>query len=446
VAGGSDVTLDGCAVKNMSGSGITVGDMTVEGFALVEHWAEHGAFPPYEPGAEQNGLRHAVKNCLILNMGMDGALVNVGKVSSRESGHFLFENNLVLNTGLINNWGGVSANGVGVSLIRNTVAFAPALGMVINGPDSVAAFNEIFDVASDPAQNDTSAFGIHHGQIAWGLRVHDNYVHDIQRSPVREWETYWEDSTPDRLALYVDQSAPGAEICRNVIKNAPIGMCMPDSPIFPSTYADNIIVDASIPVQPYVLSDLGYLSGVAREEALAWGEGWYSAGIFSSGIYKTAWRDVYPEFYDFYEYYLHEKADMTQPMSPVYNNTIVNINTPLAVTDPHGASGLLPPDDQVTPDPAYGRYGNNRYLSYDPGFADYASGDVQLSKEAADRLGVEWIDMSKIGSTRHFYPQSPLVSVSGTVASYNPSAPTVIVLMKDGKEVQRITIPASPSH
>jgi hypothetical protein len=67
--------------------------------------------------------------------------------------------------------------------------------------------------------------------------------------------------------------------------------------------------------------------------------------------------------------------------------------------EPGNVWGPVPPEDQVTPDPAYGRYENNRYLDYDPGFADYANGDIQLSRGAAARLGVEWIDLSKIGAT-----------------------------------------------
>ena len=280
--------------------------------------------------------------------------------------------------------------------------------MGLNGPDSEAAYNELCDVVSDPGQNDSSAFGIHHGGIGWGLRIHDNYIHDVPLTPVRQWETFWDGATPNRLALYVDGSAPGTEITRNVVQNVPVGMSMPDSPIFPSVYAGNIFIDNMIPVQPYLLTNLDYFNYVEREDVLAWYEYLYEGGVFTSGLYKTDWKDVYPEWFEFYEYYLHDKEDLTQPMSQVYNNTIVNISVPRIIpADPYGANGLLPPEDQVTPDPVYGRYGNNRYMDYDPGFADYAGGNVQISKEVCENLGIEWIDLSQIGA-RAVTPEPPI--------------------------------------
>jgi hypothetical protein len=400
IEGGSHVTIDGCNVENITGwAGVAVGIYTYEGWTLARHYAEHGEFPEDEPTAAENGLYHTVKNSTIRNAGGSGAKLYAGRVSTRESGHLLFENNLVLNTGFLDNWGGVDGNGVGLRLLRNTVKYSPAFGMGLNGPDGELAYNLICDVVSDPGQNDSSGVGLHHGQIAWGFRVLDNIIRDIQQTPTRAWETWMPALTPNRLALYVDGYAPGAEITRNVVYNVPIGMGMPNSQTFPSTYVNNIFIDAKLPVEAYGLTYLEYYDSVTIEYLLSEETSWDSEAIYNSGIYKTLWRDVYPEFYDLFDYLLNEKADLTQPISTIYNNLVVNVRVPRVEVEPESPWGPLPPEDQITPDPVYGRYENNQYLDYDPGFADYANDDFQLSRDAAARLGIEWIDLSKIGAT-----------------------------------------------
>jgi hypothetical protein len=401
IEGGSHVTVDGCAVEGVSGyGGITVGISTYNGWPLAEYYAEHGEFPQDELSVEENGSYHAVTNCTIRNTGSMGARLYAGRVSTRESGHLLFENNSVLHTGLLDNSGGVDANGVGIRVLRNTVKHAPGCGMGLNGPDGEVAYNLICDVLADPGLNDYAALGLHSGGIAWGLSVHDNIIRDLQQTPARQWETFFPEPTPGRLAIYVDGYAPGAEITRNVVYNVPLGMWMPENQTFPSTYANNIFIDAMLPVMAFGLADLEWYNHITIEDLLTGETSWKSEAIYNSGIYKTAWKNVYPEFYGLFDYLLNEKEDLTQAMSPVYDNLCVNIRIPHVDVDPKSPWGPMPPEEGITPDPIYGRYENNRYLDYDPGFADYANGDVQLSKEAAELLGVEWIDLSKIGCSQ----------------------------------------------
>jgi hypothetical protein len=398
IEGGSHVTVDDCNLENISGlSGITVGNYTYEGSRLASHYAEYGELPEEEPSAEENGLYHTVKNSTIRNIGGSGALLWAGRISTRESGHMLFENNVVLHTGLLDNWGGVDGNGVGIKLLHNTVKFSPAVGMGLNGPDGELAYNLICDVISDPGQNEASGVSLHHGQIAWGLRVHDNLVRDIQQTPRRAWETWMPGLTPMYFSLDLIGYAPGAEITRNVVYNVPIGMGMPDNQTFPSTYANNVFVDAMLPVLAYGLNHLEYYNYITIEDLLS-EDADQSDDVYNSGIYKTLWRDVYPEFYDLFDYLLNEKADLTQPISTVYNNLMVNIRVPRVEVEPESRWGPILPEEQLTPDPLYGRYENNQYLDYDPGFADYANGDIQLSRDVAERLGIEWIDLSKMGA------------------------------------------------
>ena len=180
-----------------------------------------------------------------------------------------------------------------------------------------------------------------------------------------------------------------------------------DPHLYPEVYADNLFVDVMTPVQAGSLHDLDHFKHFAAEDLLVSDDpdaGWASAHFFMSGVYKTAWRHVYPELYEYYEYLLNEKEDFSQLIAPVFNNICININVPLyQIEDPSGAGrGLLPmpQDDEITTEPRFGRYENNRYIDFDPGFADYSAGNIQLTEAAAKELGLEWVDLSKIGAKR----------------------------------------------
>jgi hypothetical protein len=311
-------------------------------------------------------------------------------------------------------------------------------GMVLGGSDSEMAYNEFCDIACDPHNNDTGCIGLHHDGMGWGLKCHDNYIHHMQRTPKREWEWGGYGTTvPQRMAIYIDSSGAGAEIYRNVIYDAPQGLNLPFSAV-PETYANNLFVDVMLPVQAgSVQKDtLEGLEIFTREQLLE-ALGGAAGPYFTTGIYKTAWRDVYPEFNQFIDYFLNKKEDVTQLILPVYNNICVNLNVPRAVIDPTDSYlahlAPMPPESEVSPDPLYGRYENNRYLEYDPGFVDYAKGNVQLTQAAAVQLGIEWVDLSKIGSSIPSAKPPSGFSVSGLIKSYNPQHYTSLALWREGE-------------
>ncbi|MCL2057714.1 MAG: S-layer homology domain-containing protein [Oscillospiraceae bacterium] len=430
--GSSHFTADGLTIKNMSGTGIYAGVYTYQGKYLAAHYGEHGGFQPDEPSALENGLHYTIKNCDIVNMGCDGVIIHSGRVSTRESGHFLFENNVILNTGYMNGMGGVHANGVGISLLSNTLKFSQGIGMIHDGPDGLVAFNEIIDVMCDPGTSDSAGLGVHHGGLAWGTRVHDNIIRDIQRTPIREWG-WGHETVPTRMAIYIDGPGPGSEITRNVVYNAPAGLWVMDPHLYPEVIANNIFIDVQVPVMASALHELWRLEDYTAEDFLVVddpGGGWAVGHYFMSGVYKTLWRDIYPEFFDFFEYLLNDKESFAQSMAPVYDNICVNMDVPLhIIADPAGAGDFLrpmPPDGAVAPDPRYGGiYGNNRYISYNPGFADYAGGNIQLTEAAAAGLGIEWIDLGAIGARR----AAPPTPTPTPTPSPSPSPTPTLSLM-----------------
>jgi uncharacterized repeat protein (TIGR02543 family) len=409
VYGGEYVTFDGCTIKNTSGVGIWAGINTLQGDYIADYFALYGTLPPDEPTAELNGLHYSITNCILQNIGAMGAVINSGRITTRERGEFLFENNLVLNTGLIFNISGVGANGVGIKLLHNTIMFGGGFGMALGGSDSEMAYNEFIDMVCDTHSNDNGSICLHHDGMGWGLSCHDNYIHHMQRTPKREWEWGGYGTTiPFRMAIYVDNPGAGSEIYRNVIYDAPQGIGLPSS-VVPETIANNLFIDVMVPVLAITVykeqleENLRYTN-----EQLIEVTGGAGGIYFTSGIYETAWKDVYPEFYKYFDYFINDKADITQFMLVVYNNICINKDVPLAVKELLDPSILyrhlspMPPEDEVSPDPVYGRYENNRYLEYDPGLIDYAGYFSQLTKEAAALLGIEWVDLSAIGSTLFF--------------------------------------------
>ena len=94
----------------------------------------------------------------------------------------------------------------------------------------------------------------------------------------------------------------------------------------------------------------------------------------------------------------NEKTDLQQPMDQTYNNLFVNIDKPLHYGNASLDEILLPANPSV--DPKYGRISNNNYLFHDPGFPSVSNRNFQLSQEIANRYGMEWLDMSKIGASK----------------------------------------------
>jgi hypothetical protein len=183
---------------------------------------------------------------------------------------------------------------------------------------------------------------------------------------------------------------PFGNFSHNVIYNYPSasGFIKHDAP---STAAGNIMIDVInsfelIPTE-FIRDFYGGETGLEYLENDDYALGpHYRSGLYESDL----WKENYPELYEYYEYMRSGKKDLYPIMSDISDNIVVYLTR-----RPSLNSGELPP--MMDADPKYGRFGNNHYFTSDPGFADYRNYDFQLTKEAADNLGVEWIDMSKIG-------------------------------------------------
>ena len=386
ITGGEHVALEGNTFKNIGMHGVHIGEgvMSTWDIQALYGTPEFQEYIDAIP-ASLNGLHHGIRGNLFLNMGYRAATVFTGNIAYREKGGFVFENNVVKHTGLIGSTytSGIALNGCGITIKNNSFLFSQGQAICGSIVDTEIIYNDFCDSPCDMAE-DTGALYLNYITLNDGVKVRYNYFHDIpliQSSgfgyPLREGGAYF------------DNNAPFKDFCYNVVYNVPSASIYIDHYV-PSSSVGNIIVDAyhsasAIPVEwiEHIYKGETGREIVERDD--------YTLGPhFNSGFYKDElWRQNYPELYEYYEYML-QKTDCYPLMSDLRDNVIVHLGR----TYSHRA-GILPPSMPI--DPKYGRYENNHYFTTDPGFVNLEGYNFQLTQEAAQRLGVEWIDMSKIG-------------------------------------------------
>ena len=408
--GGTHIGFDACTFKNAGNTALDLGNHAHTLVSLANIYVNEHFLLDDHP-TEENGTWYSITNSTILNTGRIGVNMYCGNPARRESGHFLFENNIVSYAGTLSGGSGMHFSGVGGRILRNTFAHCTWQGFGGDMIDCEVAYNEIYNCPGIIGANDLGSLFISGGHSE-GVHVHDNYVHHIDHAPVRWWESWKVNNIPNRTMLYMEgANRTGLKLERNIVYNAVSGMFLGEY-FNPGEYGNNLFVDCLIPVEADHLGDLAWvdwhLSGETDITPWFFGE---TKVFYDSRLYENEWYDLYPEMRDYFAYLIGKGGHYDELMSKVYNNIAVNINVPLTEAESEEYSGWtakqLPADDLVKVDPVYGRYGNNRYLSSDPGFVNYAGGDVQLTPAAADALGIEWIDMSLIGAKR--WAAAPLI-------------------------------------
>jgi hypothetical protein len=386
IIGGSNCSVEDNTFKNFGLNGVRVGDGALSTYDFLRSYGN----ADYEANldiitAAENGFDHSIRGCTFLNTGYTAATIASGNVAYRESGGMVFEGNVVMHSGLIGScyFSGLTVNGCGITIKNN--AFFYCRGQAVSGwvVDTEVLYNEFCDSPCEMAE-DTGTLYFNYMSLNDGVKVRYNYFHDVS---VIQSSGY---GYPLRGAgAYYDNHLAFKDFSYNVVYNAPYSSMFIEH-YLPATSVGNIIIDVvnsadSIPVE-WMRDDYNGETGKDFLEANEYSLGLY----FKSGLYKNdLWRKNYPEFYKHIEYLL-TKQDLYPLMSDIRDNIVVYLGQAM-----NGRSGILPASMPV--DPKYGKYGNNRFFTSDPGFVDFERYDFQLTKEAAKKYGVEWIDMSKIG-------------------------------------------------
>ena len=387
IRGGESCEVRACELKNFGTTGIRVGEGVLATRDLIGEF-QSGRYDQAanEIPASWNGFNHKISGCTFLNTGHHAAFLYSGNTAKREPGNLLFENNIVRHSGLIGSCysSGIVLNGTGITVKNN--AFLFCLGQAINGNivDTNIIYNEFCDSPSDMAE-DTCAIYLNYRCINDGVKIRYNYFHDITQ---RDKPGVGFDFARRTAAGY-DNAQPFQDISYNICYNVPSIYSNPMEGMGPKTTNNNIFIDCDYVLDYPTEFFRDHYDGETPLEIIST---WDTLpDYFKSGIYESElWKQKYPELYEYYRYMATEKKDMKETMVQFRNNLIVNIQKQRS-----GRSTTLP--DSVPVDSKYGHVANNHFLEVDPGFANFRGHDFQLSQATAQKHGVEWLDMSKIG-------------------------------------------------
>jgi hypothetical protein len=404
IRGGQHCAVENCNLKNFGIWGVRLGESALSPATMVEGW-NAGRLDEYieSTPAAANGYDHRVSGCNFLNTGYHACRIASGSAVNRESGRMTFENNVIKYSGLFGSTyrSGLLVEGCGI-LIKNN-SFFYCLGQAIQGNviDTEVIQNEFCDSPCDMAE-DTGTLYLNYLNANNGVKIRYNFFHDVTNMDNRFGFGGGQPHALRGDAGY-DNNAPFKNFSYNVVYNYPSGGGGL-SIAAPSTCIGNIFIDCDVVIhyqsEAYDERYKGKtVMGILTEEGQS-----TIATFYKSGLWRTPlWKEKYPELYEYFDYMENEKTDLMQPMDQAYNNLIVNLNKPL-----YTRNGTLEELQMQPLDPKYGKAENNHYLVHDPGFPSVTGRNFQLSEEVARSFGVDWIDMSRIGSSKARQTRSAL--------------------------------------
>jgi hypothetical protein len=398
IRGGSNVTVDSCVFKNIGTNGIRLGEYASATRDLASEYGQDGGYNEETlTEAARNGYNHRILNSEFLNIGFNAAKIASGSALSRDSGGALFEGNTVIHSGLLGSTynSGINIEGCGITVKNNLFAFC--LGQAIQGNvvDTRIIYNEFVDSPCDMGE-DTGTIYLNYVGLNDGVEVRYNYFHDVTGI---DHPGIGFDFARRGGGVYYDNETPFKDFSYNVLYNVPSAP-QPVDPTGPWTNIGNIYIDVpeTLDYPPESLRDSTGTDWSSPQ--------WVLENVLSvNRFYKNwFWSEKYPELTEYYAH-MEKKSDINELMVSVYDNIIVNIDAPRSgrsLWAPGDWNGYwdgrsFPALADAPLDEKYGKIENNLLFDKDPGFADYFGKDFQLSEDTAKKLGVPWIDMSKIG-------------------------------------------------
>ncbi|MDR0861390.1 MAG: right-handed parallel beta-helix repeat-containing protein [Oscillospiraceae bacterium] len=398
IRGGSDVTVEDCVFKNIGTNGLRLGQYASASRDLASEYGQDGGYSEETlTEAARNGYNHRILNSTFLNIGFNAAKIASGSTLSRESGNALFEGNSVIHSGLLGSTynSGVNIEGCGITVKNNLFAFC--LGQAIQGNvvDAEIIYNVFVDSPCDMGE-DTGTIYLNYSGLNDGVQVRYNYFHDVTGI---DHPGVGFDFARRGGGAHYDTEMPFQDFSYNVLYNVPSAP-QPVNPTGPWTNIGNLYIDVPqvFEYPPESLRDAEGTDWSSPQWVLE------NLEVLNRFNENRFWSEKYPELTEYFAH-MEVKSDINELMVEVRDNIIVNINAQRSgrsywyagdwVSDWAGRS--FPPLADAPTDEKYGKIENNLLFDTDLGFADYGAKDFQLTEETAKKLGVDWIDMSKIG-------------------------------------------------
>ncbi|MDR0853677.1 MAG: right-handed parallel beta-helix repeat-containing protein [Clostridiales Family XIII bacterium] len=437
IVGGEYCNVEDCTLKNYGGSGVRIGsgawatrDLAAAYTELRNEQIEAGKSPAeadaildamlidpesdFNREAALNGKHHSITGSTFLNTGFMAAKISTGNTVQREGGDVLFENNIIKHSGILGGAynSGLNLEGVGITIKNNLFSYCRGQAISANIIDTKIIYNEFVDSPCDMAE-DTGAVYINYMGINDGTEVRYNYFHDVTGI---DHPGIGFDFARRVGGAYYDNNMPHRDFSYNVIYNVPL-VSNPADVIGLFTNVNNIYVDV-----PYVFEyptedirdslhgqDATGMDLIQEHDVL---KIYYDDG---SGIYNSAlWLEKYPTLKEYYDH-MEVRTNIETVMSDIEDNLVVNLNALRSERSLWVAGdwkdhwqGIEWPamDESVPVDDKYGKVFNNHYFEGGSAgktaeaaalFSDYEGRNFELTEQAAEDLGIQAIDMSKIG-------------------------------------------------
>ena len=186
IAGGQDVVLAGCELRNLGGTGVKI----------------------------QGGRGHRVRSCDIHSLGEGGILISGGdRQTLTPCGHVVANNYIHHFSRWVRTYRvGIRLTGVGIRAAHNLICDAPHAGIIYNGNNHLIEYNELTRLCQDTGD----VGGIYTGRdwSARGTVIRYNYLHHLGGVNMGS------------NAIYLDDLASGQTIYGNIMHHVWRGLML----------------------------------------------------------------------------------------------------------------------------------------------------------------------------------------------------------------------------
>lgn len=416
--GGENILIKNCSIKNIGNAGVTFGHNYFDNsffqyFDISDENEVQRLLKMYD--IMKSGRNHTVDNCRIINTGKQACKFAGGSMLTLEESGFTVKNSELKYSGMFSSGynSGISLSGCGFEIKNNDIYFAR--GQAVTGLVNMSniVYNDFGNCCCDMLE-DTGVIYINYVASNLDTKIRYNYIHDVPDFDVRLGKGH---GYALRGSVYHDNCDFYEENNFNVIANVPTGAASVregDNYVTNNLYidCDSAMNDTTDSFSELKGKDFDWVSKrYGNFPNLYYSD---KMPIYSDNGVFNKWHEKYAHFKDMLDWYKN-KSDYTQTMQKLYDNVVVNIRK----------SRIGKKFDNSIKTDKYGLIDNNLYFTEDIGFEDYKSKNYQLTKPTAEKLGIEWTDLRKIGAdgtgikeSINLLPITPAVTNSSLTLSF----------------------------
>ncbi|RIX59510.1 hypothetical protein D3P08_05030 [Paenibacillus nanensis] len=340
IMGGSHVRLVHCEIRNFTEGGVRINTQS--------RWL-------YNDFATASGKNHAVVNTHIHHVGGTGVILNGGDRLTLEPGNNVVENSHIHDFAYYHKAynPAVILTGAGNRVSRSEIHDAPHPGILIFGNDHIVEYNDIYDVCKTFSDLGAIYMNLGASPQERGSVIRRNYFHHIGEGKAGVQGVY-----PDNFTM-------GITIEENIFYRMGNSAVLNNGGAHIRT-RNNLFIDAKV---PYDYADLYLGDGPEQQISKNYMGPWHALFEKYNHFVGMPHLEKYPELANFFTENRYYPDTNTFQGNVIYNPTKPRSSTT-------NANGAYDKFNLV-------QYADNWVTNQDPGFADFAGGDLNLRPDAA---------------------------------------------------------------